>query len=51
MTHLVPHSPEKEICISNSGSLSGMTFLCKDMCDIKGFKSSCGNPDFYKHSI
>ena len=51
MTYLVPHSPEKEICISNSGSLSGMTFLCKDMCDIKGFKSSCGNPDFYKHSI
>ena len=34
MTYLVPHSPEKEICISNSGSLSGMTFLCKDMCDI-----------------
>ena len=51
MTYLVPHSPEKEICISNSGSLSGMTFLCKDMCDIKGFKSSCGNPDFYKYSI
>ena len=51
MTYLVPHSPEKEICISNSGNLSGMTFLCKDMCDIKGFKSSCGNPDFYKHSI
>ena len=51
MTYLVPHSPEKEICITNSGSLSGMTFLCKDMCDIKGFKSSCGNPDFYKHSI
>ena len=36
MTYLVPHSPEKEICITNSGSLSGMTFLCKDMCDIKG---------------
>ncbi len=51
MTYLVPHSPEKQICISNSGSLSGMTFLCKDMCDIKSFKSSCGNPDFYKHSI
>ena len=51
MTYLVPHSPKKEICISNSGYLSGMTFLCKDMCDIKGFKSSCGNPDFYKHSI
>ena len=51
MTYLAPHSPEKEIFISNSGSLSGMTFLCKDMCDIKGFKSSCGNPDFYKHSI
>ena len=50
MTYLVPHSPKKKICISNSGYLSGMTFLCKDMCDIKGFKSSCGNPDFYKHS-
>ena len=27
-----------------------MTFLCKDMCHIKGFKTSCGNPDFYKYS-
>ena len=27
-----------------------MNFLCKDMCDIKGFKTSCGNPDFYKNS-
>ena len=27
-----------------------MRFLCKDMCHIKGFKTSCGNPDFYKHS-
>ena len=27
-----------------------MRFLCKDMCQIKGFKTSCGNPDFYKYS-
>ena len=44
MSYLVPHSPKKAISLSNEGILLGMTFLCKDMCDIKGFKTSCGNP-------
>ncbi len=50
MSYLVSHSPKKDISLSNNGILLGMTFLCKDMCYIKGYKTSCGNPDFYKHS-
>ena len=50
MNYLVPHTPKKSIQIKKTGRLSNMNFLCKDMCDIKGFKTSCGNPDFYKNS-
>ncbi len=50
MNYLVPHTPKQNIQITKSGKLSNMTFLCKDMCNIKGFKTSCGNPDFYKNS-
>jgi len=50
MDFLAPHSPKDKIQTSYRGSLLNMRFLCKDMCHIKGFKTSCGNPDFYKHS-
>ena len=50
MNYLVPHTPKNKIQKTKKGMLSNMTFLCKDMCDIKGFKTSCGNPDFYKNS-
>ena len=50
MSYLVSHSPKMDISLSSDGILLGMTFLCKDMCHIKGYKTSCGNPDFYKHS-
>ena len=50
MNFLVPHSPKNKIQTSYKGNLLDMRFLCKDMCQIKGFKTSCGNPDFYKHT-
>ena len=50
MDFLAPHSPKNKIQTSYKGNLLDMRFLCKDMCQIKGFKTSCGNPDFYKHS-
>ena len=50
MNFLVPHSPKNKIQTSYKGKLLDMRFLCKDMCQIKGFKTSCGNPDFYKHT-
>ena len=50
MNFLTPHTPKDKIQTSHKGNLLNMKFLCKDMCHIKGFKTSCGNPDFYKHS-
>ena len=50
MNFLAPHTPKDKIQTSHEGNLLNMKFLCKDMCHIKGFKTSCGNPDFYKHS-
>ena len=50
MNFLTPHTPKDKIQTSHKGRLLNMKFLCKDMCHIKGFKTSCGNPDFYKHS-
>ena len=50
MDFLAPHSPKNKIQTSYKGNLLDMRFLCKDMCQIKGFKTSCGNPDFYKHT-
>ena len=50
MNFLAPHTPKDKIQTSHKGNLLNMKFLCKDMCHIKGFKTSCGNPDFYKHS-
>ena len=44
----MPHSPIRDINLINLGPLSDLTFVVKDMCEIKGFKSSCGNPDFYE---
>ena len=49
MTYLVPHSPSKKIILNDSGLLNGLKFLVKDMCDIKGLKTSCGNPDFFNN--
>ena len=50
MNFLAPHSPKNKIQTSYKGNLLDMRFLCKDMCQIKGFKTSCGNPDFYNHT-
>ena len=50
MNFLVPHSPKNKIQTSYKGNLLDMRFLCKDMCQIRGFKTSCGNPDFYKRT-
>ena len=51
MTYLVPHSPSKKIILNSSGLLNKLKFLVKDMCDIKGLKTSCGNPDFFNKCI
>lgn len=48
MTYLVPHTPTNDIITCNTGLLKDLKFVTKDMCDIKNFKTSCGNPDFYK---
>ena len=32
---------------NNYGLLKGLNFLVKDMCNVKRFKTSCGNPDFF----
>ena len=47
MNFLMPHSPKQEIAINKNGVLNNLSFVLKDMCKIKGLKSSCGNPDFY----
>ena len=47
MSYLVPHSPKENIVLNNYGLLKGLNFLVKDMCNVKGFKTSCGNPDFF----
>ena len=47
MSYLVSHSPKNQIFLNKSGSLNNLKFLVKDMCKIKNFKTSCGNPDFY----
>ena len=47
----MPHSPLSDINLINLGPLSDLTFVVKDMCEIKGFKSSCGNPDFYEKCL
>ena len=47
----MPHSPLRDINLISIGPLSDLTFVVKDMCEIKGFKSSCGNPDFYEKCL
>ena len=47
----MPHSPIRDINLIKLGPLSDLTFVVKDMCEIKGFKSSCGNPDFYEKCL
>ncbi|MDC0093680.1 amidase family protein [Alphaproteobacteria bacterium] len=47
MTYLVPHTPKNEIVTCNEGLLKDLNFVTKDMCDVKNYKTSCGNPDFY----
>ena len=51
MNYMMPHSPKETIKLIDSGILKGKTFLVKDMCDVKGIKCSCGNPDFYKKCL
>ena len=48
MTYLMPHTPKNTLFLKNEGILNNLNFVLKDMCQIKGFKTSCGNPDFYK---
>ena len=43
----MPHSPLEDISPFRSGSLDNLRFVLKDMCNVKGLKTSCGNPDFY----
>ena len=47
MNFLMPHSPAEDIKINKDGILNGLNFVLKDMCKVKDFKTSCGNPDFY----
>ena len=47
MNFLMPHSPAEDIKIKKDGILNGLNFVLKDMCKVKDFKTSCGNPDFY----
>ena len=47
MNFLMPHSPTEDIKIKKDGILSSLNFVLKDMCKVKDFKTSCGNPDFY----
>lgn len=47
MNFLMPHSPKQEISINKNGVLNNLSFVLKDMCKVKGLKTSCGNPDFY----
>ncbi len=44
----MPHSPKMDIQINKNGLLSNLDFVVKDMCKIKGHKTSCGNPDYYQ---
>ena len=48
MNYLMPHSPKKDISLNEYGLLSNLNFVLKDMCDVKNFKTSCGNPDLFK---
>ena len=48
MNYLMPHSPTTDIQITQTGLLSNLNFVVKDMCKIKNHKTSCGNPDFYQ---
>ena len=48
MNYLMPHSPTRDIQITNTGLLSKLNFVVKDMCKIKNHRTSCGNPDFYE---
>ena len=47
MNFLMPHSPAEDIKIKKDGILNDLNFVLKDMCKVKDFKTSCGNPDFY----
>ncbi len=51
MNYMMPHSPKETIKLIDSGILKGKTFLVKDMCDVKGLRCSCCNPDFYKKCL
>ena len=48
MTYLMPHTPKNKIFLNKEGVLNNLNFVLKDMCQIKGLKTSCGNPDFFK---
>ena len=43
----MPHSPLQDISPLSNGTLDNLRFVLKDMCNVKGLKTSCGNPDFY----
>jgi uncharacterized membrane protein YgaE (UPF0421/DUF939 family) len=40
MNFLMPHSPKQEISINKNGVLNNLSFVLKDMCKIKGLKTS-----------
>lgn len=43
---LVPHDLPAPIAGAPDGQLAGRTFVAKDLFDVAGHKTSCGNPDF-----
>ena len=51
MSYLVPHSPKNSIFFNKTGALKNLNFLVKDMCKVKDYRTSCGNPDFYQKCL
>ena len=40
MTYLVPHTPKNDIYKNKTGLLQNFQFVLKDMCKVKGLKTS-----------
>ena len=46
----VPHDLAAPINGTDTGSLTGLTFMVKDLFEVKGHKTGNGSPDFLKHN-
>ena len=51
MNYMIHILLKETIKLIDNGILKGKKFLVKDMCDVKGLKCSCGNPDFYNKCL